>query len=112
MNFISELQEQMCRFQKEINSKIKEKRALESPTDSISTAACPAEATDDQTSNHGPSRDRTSGAMHKLEETPDVNTQSLEEGSSDAEQQYNCGRESVGTACKHDFWFCVPHGLP
>ncbi len=29
VNFISELQEQMCRFQEEISSRIKEKQALE-----------------------------------------------------------------------------------
>lgn len=111
VNFISELQEQMCRFQKEINSKIQEKKALQIPSDSSSTVACSAEATDGQTSNHGPSHDRTSGVMHKLEEAPDENTHSPEEGSSDAEQQSNCGGESVGTACEHDFWCYVQHGL-
>lgn len=102
VNFISELQEQMCRFQKEINSKIQEKKALEIPADS-SPVVCPAESIEGQGSNPGPSGDRTSGVMYKLEETPDGNTNILEEGSSDAEQQYHCGGESVGTVCKHDF---------
>lgn len=106
VNFISELQEQMCRFQKEINSKIQEKKALEIPADSSSPVACPTEPTEGQGSNPGPSCDRTSGVIHKLEEAPDgpdVDTHSLEEGSSDAEQPYHCGGESVGTACLHDF---------
>ncbi|XP_019109818.1 liprin-beta-2 isoform X2 [Larimichthys crocea] len=93
VNFISELQEQMCRFQKEINSKIQEKKALEIPADS-SPVVCPAESIEGQGSNPGPSGDRTSGVMYKLEETPDGNTNILEEGSSDAEQQYHCGGES------------------
>ncbi|XP_059180028.1 liprin-beta-2 [Centropristis striata] len=94
VNFISELQEQMCRFQEEINSKIQEKKALEIPADSSSPVACP---TEDEDSNPGPSCDRPSGVMHKLEEAPDGpdgNTHSLEEGSSDAEQQNHCGDES------------------
>ncbi|KAM9366580.1 liprin-beta-2 [Symphorus nematophorus] len=94
VNFISELQEQMCRFQKEINSKIQEKKALEIPADSSSPVACPTESTEGQGLNPGPSCDRTSGVTHKLEEAPDGNTHSLEEGSSDAEQQYHTGGES------------------
>ncbi|XP_038557922.1 liprin-beta-2 isoform X2 [Micropterus salmoides] len=96
VNFISELQEQMCRFQKEINSKIQEKKALEIPADGSSPVACLSESTEGQGSDLGPSCDRTSGVMHKLEEAthgPDGNTHSLEEGSSDAEQQYHCGGE-------------------
>ncbi|XP_044057122.1 liprin-beta-2 isoform X1 [Siniperca chuatsi] len=97
VNFISELQEQMCKFQKEINSKIQEKKALEIPADSSSPVACPAESTDGQGSKPGPSCDRTLGVMHKLEEAPDGpdgNTHSLGDGSSDAEQQYHCGGKS------------------
>ncbi|XP_035806675.2 liprin-beta-2 isoform X2 [Amphiprion ocellaris] len=93
VNFISELQEQMCQFQKEINSKIQEKKALEIPADSRSPVACPTESTEGQGSNLGVS----SGGMHKLEEAPDGpdgNTHSPKEGSSDAEQQYHCGGES------------------
>uniref|UniRef100_A0A8C2WDI9 PPFIA binding protein 2 n=1 Tax=Cyclopterus lumpus TaxID=8103 RepID=A0A8C2WDI9_CYCLU len=47
VNFISELQEQMCRFQKEINSKIQEKKALEleMPADSSSPVVRPTEST-------------------------------------------------------------------
>lgn len=97
VNFISELQEQMCRFQKEINSKIQEKKALEISPDSSSQAACPSESSDSQGSNAGPSCDRTSGVTLKPEEAPDGpdgNAHSLEEGSSDAEQQYHCGGDS------------------
>ena len=111
VNFISELQEQMCRFQKEINSKIQEKKALEIPVDSSSPVACPMESTEGQGSNPRPSCDRTSGVTHKLEEAPDGDTHSLEEGSSDAEQQYHSGGESVGAARQHDVQCCVQHGL-
>uniref|UniRef100_A0A672G6K5 PPFIA binding protein 2a n=1 Tax=Salarias fasciatus TaxID=181472 RepID=A0A672G6K5_SALFA len=82
VNFISELQEQMCQFQKEINSKIQEKKALESPLDSKSPANCPTESADSQDSNPGVSCDRTSGGTHKLEEAADGcdgDTHSLEE---------------------------------
>lgn len=88
----------MCRFQKEINSKIQEKKALEIPADGSSPVACPTESTEGQ----GSMCETTSGMMHKPEEAPDGpdgNTHTLEEGSSDAEQQYHC----VGTACLHDF---------
>ncbi|XP_034730579.1 liprin-beta-2 isoform X2 [Etheostoma cragini] len=98
VNFISELQEQMCRFQKEINSKIQEKKALEIPTDSSSPVSCPTESTKGEGENIGPSCDRNPGLMHKLEEAsegPDGNAHNLGEGSSDDEQQYYCGEESV-----------------
>ncbi|XP_049421147.1 liprin-beta-2 isoform X2 [Epinephelus fuscoguttatus] len=97
VNFISELQEQMCRFQKEINSKIQEKKALEIPADGSSPVACPTESTEGEGPNPGPACDGTSGVIHKVEEVPDGpdgNTHGLEEGSSDAEQQYHCGEES------------------
>lgn len=101
VNFISELQEQMCRFQKEINSKIQEKKALESeiPADGSSPVACPTESTKGEGSNPGPSCDRTS---EEVPDGPDGDTHSLAESSSDAEQQYHCEEESVGTACLHD----------
>lgn len=99
VNFISELQEQMCRFQKEINSKIQEKKALEIRPDRRSPVACPTEATEGQASNDEPSCDGTSGIMDKLDEAPDGNIQSLEEGSADAEKQYSCGGESVCATC-------------
>ncbi|KAM8762918.1 liprin-beta-2 isoform 2-T2 [Acanthopagrus schlegelii] len=94
VNFISELQEQMCRFQEEINSKIQEKKALEIPADGSSPVACPAESAEGQGSNPGPSCDRTSGVTQRLEEASDGDTSSLEEGSSDEEQEYHCGGES------------------
>ena len=105
MNFISELQEQMCRFQEEINSKIQEKKALEIPADSSPPGASHTESAEREGSDPGPSCDRTSEVMHKLEEAADgPDGSSLEEGSSDAEQQYHhCGEESVGTVCLHDF---------
>ncbi|XP_031702296.1 liprin-beta-2 isoform X3 [Anarrhichthys ocellatus] len=93
VNFISELQEQMCRFQKEINSKIQEKKALEleSPADSSSPVVRPTESTKGEGSNPWPSCDRTS---EEVPEGPDGNAHSLEEGSSDANQQDDCGEES------------------
>ncbi|XP_028257552.1 liprin-beta-2 isoform X1 [Parambassis ranga] len=94
VNFISELQEQMCQFQKEINSKIREKKALEVPADNGSPLASPTESTEGQGSNLGVSCDRTLGVVNKLEEAPDESTHSVEEGSSEAEQQYHCGGES------------------
>lgn len=113
VNFISELQEQMCQFQKEINSKIQEKKALEIPTDSRFPMVCPTESTEGQGPTQGVSCDRTSGGMHKLEEAsdgPDGNAHSLREGSSDAEHPCHCGEESVGTAWLHGLFCCVQHG--
>ncbi|XP_029353616.1 liprin-beta-2 isoform X2 [Echeneis naucrates] len=92
VNFISELQEQMCRFQKEINSKIQEKKALDLPGDCNSTVTPHTESTEGKSSSPGSSCDRTSGVIPKVEEAPDEpddKTHSLEEGSSDAEQQYH-----------------------
>uniref|UniRef100_A0A667XPK9 Liprin-beta-1/2 coiled-coil domain-containing protein n=1 Tax=Myripristis murdjan TaxID=586833 RepID=A0A667XPK9_9TELE len=107
VNFISELQEQMCKFQKEINNKIQEKKALEIQADSSSQEACPAWSTEAQSSNQGLSCDSTPEVMHKLEKPsgrPDGNTCSLRESSSDAgQQQCHCGTESVGSACLHGF---------
>nr|XP_004539467.1 liprin-beta-2 isoform X2 [Maylandia zebra] len=97
VNFISELQEQIYQFQKEINSKIQEKKALEIPNDSRLPVECPAESSESQDSNLGVPCDKTSGIVNKLEDTPngaDGNTTTLEEGSSDAEQKYYCGGES------------------
>ncbi|XP_056268512.1 liprin-beta-2 isoform X2 [Pseudoliparis swirei] len=93
VNFISELQEQMCRFQKEINSKIQEKKALEleTPADSSSPAARPTESAQGAGSNPRPSCARTS---EEVPEGPDGNTHSLEEGSSDADRQDDCGEET------------------
>lgn len=99
VNFISELQEQMCRFQKEINSKIQEKKALEIPADSSCLVACSTEPTKGRGSHHGPSCDTTSEAMHELEDVPDVsdgNTASLDECGADAEQDCHYAGESVG----------------
>lgn len=79
----------MCRFQKEINTKIREKRALETPVDGSLDCEGPAEAGEGQTSHARTSCDRTRG--------PEEN--GLIEGSSEAEQQEDCGRDSVGTAC-------------
>ncbi|KAM6943604.1 LOW QUALITY PROTEIN: liprin-beta-2 [Xenentodon cancila] len=98
VNFISELQEQMCQFQKEINSKIREKKALEMPADSGLPAVGPTESTEGQASNRGACCDRTSGETHKLEEAsdgPDGDTHGPREGSSDAEPRCRCGGESI-----------------
>lgn len=95
----------MCRFQKEINSKIQEKKTLETSADRNSPVASSPELTESQGPNPRVSCDRTSGGTHRLEEAPggpDGITYSLEEGSSDAEQECHCGEESVGTACRRD----------
>uniref|UniRef100_A0A3Q1I8J7 SAM domain-containing protein n=1 Tax=Anabas testudineus TaxID=64144 RepID=A0A3Q1I8J7_ANATE len=87
VNFISELQEQMCRFQKEINSKIQEKKALEIPADSSSPVACSTESPEGQGPDSGSPCDRTLGVMQNLEEASEGhggNTQSLEDGNSEA----------------------------
>lgn len=109
VNFISELQEQMCRFQKEINSRIQEKMALEAPGDRSSQVVFlhPAGSTKAQSSNLRLSCDRSPEVMHKLEEVPDTadaNTNILGESSPDTQQQCYCGSQSVGTACLHDLW--------
>lgn len=106
VNFISELQEQMCQFQKEINSKIQEKKALKMPADRELPMACSTESTEVQGSNLGMCCDRTSGGIPKLEEAsdgPDGNTHSPRESSSDAEKRCHCRGDSVGNACLHGF---------
>ncbi|XP_023809281.1 liprin-beta-2-like isoform X2 [Oryzias latipes] len=96
VNFISELQEQMCQFQKEINSKIQEKKALEIPADSRCPVVCHSESADG--SHLEVSYDRTSGGMNKLEDAsdgPDGNSHSATEGSTDAEQRCHCRGKSI-----------------
>ncbi|XP_017159589.1 liprin-beta-2 isoform X4 [Poecilia reticulata] len=95
VNFISELQEQMCQFQKEINSKIQEKKALEISTDSRFPVVGPTESPEGRSKNFTVSCDGPSGCMQKLEETPDRPLGNLGEGSSDAEQLCHCGGERV-----------------
>ncbi|XP_014892639.1 liprin-beta-2-like isoform X3 [Poecilia latipinna] len=95
VNFISELQEQMCQFQKEINSKILEKKALEISTDSRFPVVGPTESPEGRGKNFTVSCDGPSGCMQKLEETPDRPLGNLGEGSSDAEQLCHCGGERV-----------------
>ncbi|XP_075879665.1 liprin-beta-2 isoform X5 [Nelusetta ayraudi] len=89
VNFISELQEQMCRFQKEISSKIQEKKAsgISSAADSSSAAAAKVE-----TSDHSEARGSTSGPAHPLDEEPDGTAGRLQD--QEAEQQHRCGGES------------------
>ncbi|KAM7423988.1 hypothetical protein PAMA_000378 [Pampus argenteus] len=97
VNFICELQEQMCRFQKEINSKIQEKKASEINADNGSPVACPTGSTEGQGSSPDPSFDRAAGVTHELQEAPDGpdgNTHSLGESSSYADLQWHCGGES------------------
>ncbi|XP_028331466.1 liprin-beta-2 isoform X2 [Gouania willdenowi] len=91
VNFISELQEQMCQFQKEINNKIQEKKALESPADGRCLTALPAESTQGDDSDLKVSCDRSSGGTSRLQvvsDGPDGSTRCLEEGSSEAEQHH------------------------
>lgn len=97
VNFISELQEQMCRFQKEINSKIREKKALETQADGSLACEPPAEVGEGRISYTGTSCDRTEGPMVGPEEGPEEN--GLREGSSEAELQDGCGRDRVGATC-------------
>lgn len=96
VNFISELQEQMCRFQEEINSKIQGKQASEVPPDGSSSAVgCPEPTEDQLPSKPGPSCDRTSAVcLEGAQDGPNGSTDVLEEGSSEAEQQLH----GVGTA--------------
>lgn len=80
----------MCRFQKEISSKMQEKKASGniSAAESSSTAAAEVETPD-----HIAARGNTSG----LDEEPDGTTRPLQD--QDEEQQHRCGGESVGVAC-------------
>lgn len=82
VNFISELQEQMCRFQKEISSKIQEKKA------SGMAAAAEVEV---------PEPSVAQGNTSGLDEEPDGTTRPLLDR--DEEQQQRCGGQSVGVAC-------------
>ncbi|XP_037835802.1 liprin-beta-2 isoform X3 [Kryptolebias marmoratus] len=96
VNFISELQEQMCQFQKEINSKIQEKKALEFSTDSRFPMVCPSKSNEGQGKHLGLSWEGPSEGTHKLEEDLDRavgNTHNLTEGST--EHRCHCGGESV-----------------
>ncbi|XP_058485690.1 liprin-beta-2 isoform X3 [Solea solea] len=89
VNFISELQEQMCRFQEEINSKIQEKKASESPAESGSPAVGCTETTEGKGPNPGVNLN-----LDELQDGSDESAHNLEEGSSDAEQQCHYGGES------------------
>lgn len=86
MNFISELQEQMCRFQKEINYKIQEKKAQELPVSS------PPEVSADQSAYMGSPRDRTPGHRRRPE------GERRGQSSPHMQQQCHCGGQSVGNA--------------
>lgn len=81
----------MCRFQKEINSKIQEKKASENPADSRSPAPCSAPSTSPEDAN--PSCYTAAEVKPKLEEEA---TDGVDESSSDAEQLPH-GGESVRT---------------
>ncbi|KAK0136980.1 Liprin-beta-2 [Merluccius polli] len=103
MNFISELQEQMCKFQEEINSKIQEKRNLNIQAD-IQTesleACCPPASTEGRSSVPGLSCDRGPEDMHPLADAsgrPDKTDEndSLGESWSNAEAPCQCGVQSV-----------------
>ncbi|XP_038162667.1 liprin-beta-2 isoform X3 [Cyprinodon tularosa] len=94
VNFISELQEQMCQFQKEINSKIQEKKPSEILTDSRFPAVC-SESAISRGKNLPTCYDGPSGGMHRTDGAPDRPLGSPREGSSDAEQPCHCGEERV-----------------
>lgn len=85
----------MCRFQKEINSKIREKKALETEAEGSLDCRLPAEVGDGPIPHSGASCDGTRWPMLRPEEGPVEN--GLREGSSEVERQ-DCGRDSVGTA--------------
>ncbi|XP_051919429.1 liprin-beta-2 isoform X2 [Hippocampus zosterae] len=95
VNFISELQEQMCRFQKEINSKIQEKKASENPADSRSPAPCSAPSTSPEDAN--PSCYTAAEVKPKLEEEA---TGGVDESSSDAEQLPHGGESGLARELK------------
>ncbi|XP_061736737.1 liprin-beta-2 isoform X3 [Nerophis ophidion] len=93
VNFISELQEQMCRFQKEINSKIQEKKASEIPADSGTPAPCPATSRSPEDSHASHSCNAATEVKTKLEEEKPAD--GLDENSPDAEQLRCDGGESA-----------------
>ncbi|XP_038855673.1 liprin-beta-2-like [Salvelinus namaycush] len=95
VNLISELQEQMCRFQQEINCRIREKTGQ---ADSSLQKACDTGSTDAQNPDQGLACDGSPEEVHDsgLEEPPDVILFSgVENSSSTSEEQCCCGRESV-----------------
>lgn len=101
VNLISELQEQMCRFQQEINCRIREKTGQ---ADSSLQKACDTGSTDAQNPDHGLACDGSPEEVHDsgLEESPDVIPFSGMDNSSSTEEQCCCGRGSVGRECLHD----------
>ncbi|XP_062417761.1 liprin-beta-2 isoform X1 [Pungitius pungitius] len=92
VNFISELQEQMCRFQREINSKIQEKKVLELevPADSSSPVVCSTESTVAGEGSH------CWLSSEGVPERPDEKTRGngLQEASSEENPLYGCREES------------------
>ncbi|XP_029495298.2 liprin-beta-2-like isoform X1 [Oncorhynchus nerka] len=95
VNLISELQEQMCRFQQEINCRIREKTGQ---ADSSLQKACDTWSTDAQNPDQGLACDGSPEEVHDsgLEEPPDVIPFSgVENSSSTSEEQCCCGSESV-----------------
>uniref|UniRef100_A0A673YAX4 PPFIA binding protein 2 n=1 Tax=Salmo trutta TaxID=8032 RepID=A0A673YAX4_SALTR len=98
VNLISELQEQMCRFQQEINCRIREKTGQ---ADNSLQKACDTGSTDAQNPDHGLTCDGSPEEVHDsgLEEPPDVITFSGMDNSSSTEEQCCCGRGSVGREC-------------
>ncbi|XP_077376169.1 liprin-beta-2 isoform X2 [Festucalex cinctus] len=91
VNFISELQEQMCRFQKEINSKIQEKKASENPSDGGPPAPSPATSASPEGSRADPSCNTAAEVKSELEEEA---ADGVDESSSDAERLLRDGGES------------------
>lgn len=99
MNLISELQEQMCRFQQEINCRIWEKTGQ---ADSSPQEACDTGSTEAQNPDQGLACEGSPEEVHDsgLEGPPDV-IPGVENCSSTSEEQCCCG-ESVGRECLHD----------
>lgn len=78
----------MCRFQKEISSKIQEKKASGINSAGESSSAAKVDAPDPSAARGNPSG---------LDEDPDGTTRPLQE--QDEEQLHRCGGQSVGVAC-------------
>ncbi|KAJ3593583.1 hypothetical protein NHX12_005917 [Muraenolepis orangiensis] len=103
VNVISELQEQMCKFQEEINSKIQEKKNLriqaDTQADSLE-ACCPLASAEGQSSALELSCDSDPEEMHPLADASGRPGENYENGSlgeswSNAETPCQCGEQSV-----------------
>ncbi|KAM6980941.1 liprin-beta-2 [Aplochiton taeniatus] len=94
VNLISELQEQMCRFQQEINSRIQEKKALENQADSSPQDTVHTDSLDVPSSDLGLACDITPEEVHNPGLEVDSDRPDGNQSSSDAEEQCHCGAPS------------------